>query len=161
MVVYNHSRSTDSEPHNHHCPTCRRSWCKYNRAVALFEPPPQHNPTIHPEIAPYVLPVFERLSEDSLMQRGHLGATQNQNESFNSTIWNYCPKTEFCSAFTVGIAVSMAVIDFNEGRLPFTQLQEQLGVKVAPYTHVHLQGKDVRRVSGADYKAQELVKKRR
>lgn len=161
MAIYHHSRSTDSDPHHHLCSTGRTSWCKYNRALALAEPPPPHNTTIHPEIAKYVLPVFERLSEDTLMQRCHLGATQNQNESFNATIWNYCPKNEFCSTSTVEVAVSLAAITFNDGRLPFVKLQEQLGVKVTPNTRNYLQAKDTRRVSGAQYKAQDLVRKRR
>ena len=46
--------------------------------------PPSHNSTIPAEIAPFVKTVFEKLSDDSLMQWCVLGATQNQNESFNS-----------------------------------------------------------------------------
>ena len=42
-----------------------------------------HNSTIPAEIAPFVKTIFEKLSDDSLMQRCVLGATQNQNESFN------------------------------------------------------------------------------
>jgi len=161
MAVYHHSRSTDNDPHHHLCPNGQRSWCKFNRALALSQPLPTHHTTIHPEIARYVLPIFERLSSDSLMQRCHLGATQNQNESFNATIWNYCPKTEFCSATVVEIAVTMASIVFNEGRFPFARLQEAIGVKVAPYTSLYLQSRDIRRVSGAEYKAPNMVKKRR
>ena len=51
-----------------------------------------------------------------------LGATQNHDESFNSTIWQRCPKTEFCSATTVEIAVNLAVNSFNAGQVPFAAL---------------------------------------
>ena len=44
-----------------------------------------------------------------------LEVTQNQNESFNSTIWQRCPKSEFCSATIVEIAVNLTVISFNAG----------------------------------------------
>ena len=43
----------------------------------------------------------------------------NQNEPFSSTIWQGCPKTEFCSATTVEIAVNLAVISLNAGQVPF------------------------------------------
>lgn len=55
-----------------------------------------------------------------------LGASQNQNESFNSTIWNRCPKTDFCSADVVGIALDLAVIVFNDGQEALKGLLEHL-----------------------------------
>ena len=61
-----------------------------------------------------------------LLERCVLGATQNQNESFNNIIWSWCPKTGFCSLVSVDIAVNLAAITFNhvlEGHLPlFVQL---------------------------------------
>ena len=50
--------------------------------------------TIHPDIVPPLKKVFERLFHPTLMESCVLGATQNLNESFNSTIWQHCPKTE-------------------------------------------------------------------
>ena len=43
------------------------------------------------------------------MQRCVLGATQNQNESFNALIWGRCPKAEFHSAAVVEIATYLAL----------------------------------------------------
>ena len=56
---------------------------------------PTHPPSIlHPDIVPPLKKVFERLFHPTLMETCVLGATQNLNESFNSTIWQHCPKTE-------------------------------------------------------------------
>ena len=82
-----------SGPQHQYCPSGQRSWCKFNRALANSEPSPPHSPTIHPDIDPPLKKVFERLSP-TLMESCVLGATQNLNESFNSTIWQRCPKTE-------------------------------------------------------------------
>ena len=90
-----------------------------------------------------------------------LEATLNQNESFNSTIWQHCPKTEFCSATTVKIAVNLAVISFNSGQVPFAKLQERLQVTVSPLTRQHLSDRDHHRVSASVMKAEALVMRRR
>ena len=47
-AIFYHSQSTDSMPQHQFCPSGQRSWCKYNRAFAMSEPPPSHSPTIHP-----------------------------------------------------------------------------------------------------------------
>ena len=94
-AMKDHSQFTDSMPQHQFCPSGQRSWCKYNCALAMSEPPPPHSPTIHPDIASHLFKIFERLSKDSVMEGCVLGATQHQNELFNSSIWQGCPKTEF------------------------------------------------------------------
>ena len=95
------------------------------------------------------------------MERCVLGATQNLNESFNSTIWQHCPKTrEFCSATTVEIAVNLAVISFNSSQVPFAKFQERLEVTVSPPMRQYLSDKDHHRVSASVMKAEALVKRR-
>ena len=78
-AIFYHSLSTEENPQHHFCPDGEFSWCKYQRAVWKNEKPPSYTPTIPTEIAPFVKTVFEELSDDSLMQRCVLGATQNQN----------------------------------------------------------------------------------
>ena len=105
-AVYYHSVSTDLQPQHNHCPTGDQSWCKFQRAIALSEQPPHHTHKIPLDLAEYVKPVFTRLSDHALLEKCLLGATQNQNESFNNLVWGRCPKTEFCSPTTVQIAVN-------------------------------------------------------
>ena len=90
-----------------------------------------------------------------------LEATQNLNDSFNSTIWQHCPKTEFCSATTVEIAVNLAVISFNLGQVPFAKPQERLEVTVSPLMRQYLSDKDHHRVSASVMKAEVQVKRRK
>ena len=82
-AIFYHSQSTDSMPQHQFCPSRQLSWCKYNHGLAKSEPPPPHSPTIHPDIAPHLFKIFERLSKDSVMEGCVLGTTQNQNESFS------------------------------------------------------------------------------
>ncbi len=136
-------------------------WCKFNWALANSEPSPPHSPTIHPDIVPPLKKVFERHSHPALMERCVLGETQNQNESFNTTVWQRCPKTEFCSATLVEIADNLAVTSFNSGQVPFTKLQERLEVTVSSLTRQYLSDKDHHSMSALVMMAEALVKRKR
>ena len=115
MASFYYSMSTDDNPLHMMCPSGVTSWCRHKRAEVKNEP--SHLPIIHPDIPLFVKPVYLELSKDSLMECCVLGSTQNQNESFNSLIWNRCPKIEFCSADIVEIATNLAVITFNSGQV--------------------------------------------
>ena len=56
------------------------------------------------------------LANRELLERCTLGATQNQNKSFNNVIWLRAGKTQFLGLPTVELAASTAVLDFNEGK---------------------------------------------
>ena len=161
MATFYHSSSTDSNPHHHWCPVGSTSWCKHNRAKARNEPSPPHNTTIHVEIAPIVKKVFEDLSQPSLMERCVLGATQNQNESFNAVVWDRCPKTDFSSSVVVEIAANLAVITFNSGKEALKPVLERLHLHCGSLTESFLHGSDEVRIWQAEYRGKELVKKRR
>ena len=153
---------TTPSPQYQYCPSGQRSWCKFNWALANSKPSPPHSPTIHPDIVPPLKKVIERLFHPTLMERCVLGATQNLNESFNSTIWHHCPKDrEFCSATTVVIAVNLVVISFNSGQVTFTKFQERLEVTVSPPMRQYHSDKDHHRVSASVMKVEAQVKRRR
>lgn len=59
-------------------------------------------------------PVYEDLSRDDLLNRCLGGCTQNNNESFNSTVWSIAPKTS-SSKKIVDIAANIAASIFNDG----------------------------------------------
>ena len=86
-----------------------------------------------------------------------LGATQNQNESFNNIIWSGCPKTGFCSLVGVEIAVSLAVITFNHGLEGLSPLFEQL-LGSPPRTFI---SSDEKRIKNAEQKARCTSQRRR
>ena len=160
MAIFLHSSSTDEEPQHQLCPSGSTSWCKHKRAEANGEPPPQHHTTIPPVIAPYIKEVFQTLSTDALMERCVLGATQNQNESFNSLIWTQCPKTKFCSAGVVEIAVDLAVVTFNSGQGALRTLLQRLNFHCGPTVMKYLDSIDDTRIWMAEFKGKELVKRR-
>ena len=112
-AVFHHSISDDDQHDHQFCPS--GSWCKFNRALADNVEPPKHTPKLPKDLGPFIKPVFTELSKRELLERCVLGATQNQNESFNSIIWSRCPKTLFCSLVSVDIAVNLAMITFNHG----------------------------------------------
>ncbi|GFX97802.1 uncharacterized protein TNCV_456811 [Trichonephila clavipes] len=93
-AIYCHYRSTDEEPMHHFCPIGDTSWCKYQKAVAtnsasLFK----HKNIVPIAVMDEIKPIIAELSAPKLLKKCVGGKTQNANESFNSTVWKYCPKT--------------------------------------------------------------------
>ena len=160
-AIFYHSVSTDEHPQHQYCPEGEESWCKYQQAIARSLSPPPHNPKIPADLAEHVKPVFSRLSSRELLEKCLLGATQNQNESFNSTIWNRCPKTEFASPGTVNIAVKRATITFNDGMVGLQPLLQSIGGYVSSSTVAFLRDQDAIRLQRAQEKEEEASKRRR
>ena len=111
-AVFQHSLSNDEEHNHQFCPSGPDSWCKFNRALANEEPP-KHTPKLPMDLSPFIKPVFTELSKLELLEKCVLGATQNQNESFNGIVWTRCPKTGFCGIEIVEIVAYLAAIHFK------------------------------------------------
>ncbi|CAB3995288.1 Hypothetical predicted protein [Paramuricea clavata] len=93
------------EQQHQYCPKSSDTWCKYWKDKAdgtkLYNEDNQL-----PEVFMKQLdPLFTRLSNDDLLRRCFKGMTQNRNEAANGVFWSKCPKTKFCGARRVGIAV--------------------------------------------------------
>ena len=112
-AVFHHSLSNDEEHNHQFCPSGSDSWCKFNRALANDEEPPKHTPKLPMDLSPFIKPVFTELSKLELSEKCLLGATQNQNESFNGIVWTRCPKTGFCGIEIVEIVAYLAAIHFK------------------------------------------------
>lgn len=116
MATYYHLISTDMVPQHHYCPLGADSWCAYrvaeaqNAAQAYTHPPP-----LHPDVKKHILPIYEDLSRDDLLQRCLGGYTQNANESFNATVWRLAPKHLNCGSKIIEIAAYLAGGTFNDG----------------------------------------------
>jgi hypothetical protein len=129
-----HSISTNESPHHARCPQGPESWCIFNKAEALGLPVPDHGPNtlstwMKPEVGGQVIGIYERMSDDNLLLRMIAGGTQNANESFNSLIWLYTPKTSWFGYTRVLSAVQSAVIRFNTGASAMTQKLRCLGIQ--------------------------------
>ncbi|KAJ4440371.1 hypothetical protein ANN_08512 [Periplaneta americana] len=60
-----------------------------------------------------LIPVFQRLGADDLLQRCLEARTKNANESLLSCIWNKYPKEKFLTKRKISIAVCEAVSEYN------------------------------------------------
>lgn len=89
MATYNHIFSTKKHPQHENCPIGVDSWCKWQKSVALNQDPLDVDlaPLLGKEMKKHLLPIYEDLSKDDLLERCLGGHTQNTNESFNATVW--------------------------------------------------------------------------
>ncbi|GIY28449.1 uncharacterized protein CDAR_87721 [Caerostris darwini] len=60
-------------------------------------------------------PIYEDLIADDLLERCFGSNTQNDNESFNSCVWQLEPKHQFAGKKIVEVATYCAALAFNEG----------------------------------------------
>ena len=120
-------------------------------------PIPSHaHPTIHPDIVPSLKKVFEQLSHPTPMERCVLEVTQNQNELFNSTIWQRCPKKS--SALHHG----EDCCQFPSTLARFPSPNSRKGWRsLSPLTKQYHFEKDHHRVSASVTEAEVQVKRRR
>ena len=86
---------------------------------------------------------------------------QNQNESFNATIWERLPKTKYNSFTHLELATYDAAACFNIGRKATILMYEKLEMKPGSYV-VHGCAKlNRKRLSRSEYRNKIIVKKRR
>ena len=76
-----------------------------------------------------IKPVFDTLSDESLLQKCAHGGTQNTNESFHHLIWKRSPKTTFCGRGYIELAVADATVVFNNGELKRRDIFLNLGME--------------------------------
>jgi len=96
-----------------------------------------------------IKPVFETLSEKSLLKKCLHGGTQNNNESFHKIIWSYCSKNQFVQRCRLELAVNCAVVHFNDGVTNLSSVYNYLNISVGQQLAKHLYGKDFLRVGSA------------
>ena len=76
-----------------------------------------------------IKPIYEDLTNTTLLERSAGGFTRNSNESFNQSVWKLVPKTSFSGLAVLEIGVNIAVICFNDGKHAFLKLMNRFGVK--------------------------------
>ena len=161
-AVFHHSLSNDEEHNHQFCPSGSDSWCKFNRALANDEEPPKHTPKLTMDLSPFIKPVFTELSKPELLEKCVLGATQNQNESFNGLVWTRCPKTAFCSVEIVEVAAYLAAITYNHGLEGHSPLFVKLfGFSPRGFTATYLASSDSKQIRKSVQKAEIIGQKRR
>jgi len=91
-TLFHVASSKDNNWHDH-CPKGVSSWCRFQKDIGLSAYKP--GPGLPLTVIKHVKPIYEELSRDSLLVNCLHGKTQNQNESFNSLIWERLPKTKY------------------------------------------------------------------
>ena len=106
-------------------------------------------------------PIFERLSDDSLLTRCLQRLTQNQNESVNAQLWSRCSKTTFVGVRRVRIAVCETVTVFNTGAANKAVIMDLCGVNPGQNMLKALRDQDKRRIKSAGQKVSLKYMKQR
>ncbi|CAB3999514.1 Hypothetical predicted protein [Paramuricea clavata] len=132
-----------------YCPRSPDTWCKYWKDKAdethLYN---ENNPL--PEVSMEELDsIFTRLSKDERLSRCLNGMTQKQNEAANGILWSKCPKTKFCGARLVRIAVCETIAMFNTSASSKAAIMELRGVTAGAHTMKAFRKQDDSRLKNA------------
>ncbi|GFV36250.1 uncharacterized protein TNCV_2232971 [Trichonephila clavipes] len=122
-----HCSSTDKRPVHGKCPEGESSWCFYKRAKAKSETPGSHSSMktyLSPQVVEKIMPVYQRLASDTILERRVEDKTQNSNYSLHSCIWRKCPKEVFVSKRRLEIAVTDAIEKHNLGYVKSLEAKE-------------------------------------
>ncbi|GFW62727.1 uncharacterized protein TNCV_2624901 [Trichonephila clavipes] len=127
------------------CPTNPNTWCKYNAAINNNLQNYKHKPSVAKDVRDVIKPVFADLSHPALLKKCLGGKTQNPNESLNSLIWKFCPKTIGSRLQIAEIAANLATSVFNDGNQILISILEKFGLKINRNVCVSLAERDNRR----------------
>jgi len=149
MATYFHIFSTKEEPNHGNCPTGAESWCKWQKAIALKKDLKLEDltPLLGDEMKQHLLPIYEDLSRDDLLQRCLGSHTQNANESFNATIWRLASKHLNSGLKIIEISAYIAAGIFNEGYSSILKIMNSLDIIVGTYSKVFAENTDEARIA--------------
>lgn len=158
-----HCASTDKKPQHSHCPKGESSWCFYQAALAKGIESGSHASNIKTPINQLcldkILPLYTRLTDESLLKRCTRCLTQNANESLHSIIWNRCPKETYVSAKRVKVAASISVCEYNVGSYKvISEIMKNLGLKYGYLTAQVSAKKDIVALQQAELKNSKKYK---
>lgn len=158
-ATYYHKTSTNENPQHMYCPVGSESWCKWRKAEAEktldeFD----HEPAIHQDVANAIKPIYDELSSKELLERCLGGETQNNNESFNSTVWRLAPKHLHCGLKTIEISAYLAASIFNEGFSSILKIMTTIGIEIGEQTKIFSSARDEKRLVRSARRSHEATK---
>ncbi|XP_036141672.1 uncharacterized protein LOC118645176 [Monomorium pharaonis] len=106
-------------------------------------------------------PIYEDLSSDDLLTRCIGDHTQNNNESFNSTVWAMAPRTTSSGKTILDIVTHIAVCVYNDRMTPIMEIMQTLGIKIGTNCYNFCTEADERRVSLAETLLSDAAKSAR
>ncbi|XP_044577450.1 uncharacterized protein LOC123260423 [Cotesia glomerata] len=162
-ATYLHKILTDKKPQHMNCPPGPDSWCKWQKAAAEGTEDDFHheNPPLTDKVLIVMKPIYECLSDDSLLERCLGSETQNNNESLNSLIWTFAPKHIHAGSQTIEIANCLEVCIFNEGFYPILQIMSLMGIKIGLESHGFAVRRNAVRIERFEVRASDASKEER
>ena len=138
------SASSDENPQHQNCPEGPNTWCKYN--LALLEKKPYKHPSPLPSaIADELQPIYERLTNDDVMQGCMGGYTPYNCEALNHLIWAPCSKSKHSGRDHIDAAVVGAVTAFNDGNSGVVNVLKHFGIDPGNNTALATSKRDCKR----------------
>ncbi|KAL8561275.1 hypothetical protein ACOMHN_047130 [Nucella lapillus] len=164
-ATFYHCSSTDGHPQHQHCPQGPDSWCFFNKAIANNVQPPTHRDNIRTplsaQVSTSIRPIYERMSDLSLLNRIKHGRTQNANECLNGQIWARCPKTVHVGATRIRSAVASAISQFNQGSGHLSQVMKHVGATPSADLQGYQARQNLKRFAQADVDLEPATKRSR
>ena len=115
--------------------------------------------TLPPEIGSRLVPIFQRLSDEKLLERCSRKKTQNPNESLHQLIWKICPKSIYVGRRTLKAAVALAACQFSMGATFKVLLLNLLGMEAGETLKRFVKEKDCERIKLAEKASSDHRKK--
>jgi hypothetical protein len=160
-VLFHVASSKDHNWHAAYCPPGKDSWCRFQKDISLGTSTHKHGAGLPMEIIKHVKPVFNELSQKSLLEKCLHGKTQNQNESYNSLIWERLPKTTYVSLTQLRFGSYDAVAHFNIGKKSSVLIFEKLQMIPGRYMTKQCSNINRKRLFNSEYKSRDESKKQR
>ena len=124
---------SSNEKHQYHSLWDKTS-CQYRRDEANNTNLFKHGPGLPNEVVALAKPIYKNLIKHEELSKCLHGKTQNQNESFNTLIWERAPKNVYLSLEKLHFAVYDAVAVFSDGRQGSLDVLKAVGVQPGCYT---------------------------
>lgn len=154
-----HKMSTDEKPQHEKCSENWCSWKKANAENALDAY--HHNQPMSEEVYQAIKPIYMELSRDELLERCLGAYTQNNNESFNATVWSLAPKAYSSGKTVLDIATDIAVCIFNGGLTNVLQIFKILEVEIGVQLYNFCIESDAKRITHAEKSLSDAAKSAR
>lgn len=139
---YYHKISTDEFPQHEFC---NYEWCKYTQNTAAGEEY-THPPPLDPEIQELVKEVYTSLTDEELLKRCLGKNNQNNNECYNSCLWQLAPKHSYVGKEVLELAAWISASLFNDGASTLPLMLKCMNVKVGDIALRHCERIDKNRL---------------
>ena len=113
------------------------------------------------DVIKQVKPIFEDLSNETLLKKCLHEKTRNQNESYNGMIWHRIPKTILISSTTFDIGVYDAAAHFNPGNMATLEIFDEIGIERGSFTILGCHDDNQKRIENSQRKSSDIYRGRR